>query len=82
LLDHLALGRPDGRHCSGSMAKAILKPLVAWLELDTVPTLLFLELREQHAEQRRQIFLDAGGDDTLDRRPDRMSFSRCRTASA
>src|SRR5436190_5713641 len=53
----------------GSMAKTILEPLVAWLELDAVPTLLFLEKREQHAEQRGKVFLDARGDDALDRCP-------------
>ena len=48
--------------------QAILKPLIARLELDAVAALLFLEQREQHAQQRRQILLDARRDDALHRR--------------
>ena len=49
-------------------AEAVLEPHITRLELDAMAALLFLEEGEQHAQERRQIFLDARGDDALDRR--------------
>ncbi len=51
-----------------AVLEAVLKPHVARLELDAMALLLFLDEREQHAKQRRQIFLDIRGDDPLDGR--------------
>ncbi len=48
--------------------QTVLKPGVAGLEIDPMAVFLFLEQREERAKKRRQVFLDAGGDDVPDLR--------------
>ena len=62
-------GRIAGRGGSALRVRAstgcqqILKPHVTWLDRHPVPALLLLEQREQHAQNGREVFLDARRDD-------------------
>src|SRR5688572_26226759 len=48
-----------------SVFQTILEPQIAGFELNAMAALLFLEDREEHLKQPRQILLDACGDDAL-----------------
>jgi hypothetical protein len=70
--DHGAIVRADvdRRPSFQSMrANQLLQPQVALLERDAMAFTLLLGQREQPPQDRRQILLDRGGDDSLHARP-------------